>query len=388
MKRYVFYALCILLSLTAFAQSGDLEMYASLYDGARTQQEQLGILRNVADAGAGTGEFYARALGRLLSEYPNVQGSTETAAADSAALLLAAQLGEAGYVEAGTDLWRTVEVFSNALVKAEALAALGKIGAVDLLPQVVQLLTDLNTRPTENREYGARIAYGAILSLENYKDVAGYLPVFFASQGWYTDRIKSQALSSLAVILPDPSEPLTAVIKSPGYIYEVKYHALQIVEASEATTRSKAEVALAAYAAAWGSATSEIRQRSALMSTRKLAIGMIRRYGTEDAAVYPLLERSFKEGADEEEKLGAVAALAALGTDDSARLLSSFLMNYNLRLQSGLINQADERLVRAVIPALGATGRPIARPALNSVLAMDWTGAVKNLATQALRSIR
>ena len=63
-------------------------------------------------------------------------------------------------------------------------------------------------------------------------------------------------------------------------------------------------------------------------------------------------------------------------------------MDFNIRLQRGLMTQADERMVRAVIPALGATGRPIARPALNSVLSMDWTNAVKNLASQALRSIR
>jgi hypothetical protein len=178
------------------------------------------------------------------------------------------------------------------------------------------------------------------------------------------------------------------VIKSPGYTYDIKYHALQVEENSESTTRSKAEVAVTALTAAWNSATSDMRQRASLTGSRKLTISMIRRYGTEDAAVYPLLERCYKEGIDEEEKLGAVATLAALGTDDAARLLSSFLMDFNIRLQRGLINQADERMVRAVIPALGATGRPIARPALNSVLAMDWTNAVKNLASQALRSIR
>jgi HEAT repeat protein len=388
MKQVTLLLVSVFIAFSAAAQSEELEVYSALFDEAGTRVQQYGVLQNVVTSGVGTPEFYAKALDRLLSEYPNVRGSTEIAAADSMARLLAAQLGEAGYAEAGPALWRITEIFVNPLVKAEALQALGKTGAAELLPQVVQLLSDLNLKPTEDREMGNQVAYGAILALESYKDAAGYLPVFFASQGWYLDRVKSQALKSLNVILPDPSETLSEVIRSPGYTYDVKYHALQVEENSESTTRSKADVAVAALTAAWNAATGDMRQRASLTGSRKLAVSMIRRYGTEDASVYPLLERSYKEGVDEEEKLGVLAALAALGTDDSARLLSAFLMDFNIRLQRGLMTQADERMVRAVIPALGATGRPIARPALNSVLSMDWTNAVKNLASQALRSIR
>jgi hypothetical protein len=142
-------------------------MYSALFDGAATRVQQYGVLQNVVSSNAGTPEFYAKALNRLLGEYPNVRGSTETAAADSMARLLAAQLGEAGYAEAGLDLWRTVEIFVNPLVKAEALQALGKTGAAELLPQVVQLLSDLNLKPIEDREMGNQIAYGAILALES-----------------------------------------------------------------------------------------------------------------------------------------------------------------------------------------------------------------------------
>jgi hypothetical protein len=392
MKRYVVLLLLLPVSLGLFAQSEEMEMYTYLYNGANTVVEQLGVLQNVVDANiSDTGDFFPKALTRILREYPDVQrgnSSTEKAAADATVRLLSNVLAEAQYAAAGQDLWRVVQNFSNSLVKSDALIALGKIGAVDLLPQVVLLLSDLNVKPAEDREMAERIAYGAILSLENYKDASGYLPVFFASVGWYSDRIKSQALSSLPKIMADPCEPLTSVIKSPGYTYDVKYAALQIVESSEATSRAKTEVALAAFGEGWRAATGDVRRRGQLASMRKLSSDMIRRYGTEDTSVYPLLERSYKEGIDEEEQLGALATLAALATDDSARLLSSFLMAMNVKLQSGMLVQKDERMVRAIIPALGATGRPIGRPALQSVQAMDWTNAVKNLAAQALRSIR
>jgi hypothetical protein len=392
MKRYIVLLLLLPVSLGLFAQSGEMEMYTYLYNGANTVVERLGVLQNVVNANiSDTGDFFPKALTRILLEYPDIQrgnSSTDKAAADATVRLLANVLGEAQYTAAGQDLWRVVQNFSNSLVKADALVALGKIGAVDLLPQVVLLLSDLNVKPAEDREMTERIAYGAILSLENYKDASGYLPVFFASVGWYSDRIKSQALASLPKIMADPCEPLTSVIKSPGYTYDVKLAALKIVEDSEATSRAKAEVALAAFGEGWRAATGDIRLRGYLASIRKLSGGMIRRYGTEDASVYPMLERSYKEGIDEEEQLGAIATLAALATDDSARLLSSFLMTMNTKLQSGMLVQKDERLVRAIIPALGATGRPIGRPALQSVQAMDWTNAVKNLAAQALRGIR
>jgi hypothetical protein len=389
MKRYVLIGLLCVSALPVFAQSEELEMYTYLYNGAATIVDQLGVLQNMAAAEiSGAGDFYANALERLLAGYPNARGSTERAAADAAARLLANALGEEKYTAAGGNLWRTVEVFSNSLVKADALIALGKAGAMDLLPQVVQLLSDLNTRPSEDREAGERIAYGAVLSLENYKHASGYLPVFFASAGWYSDRVKSRAAASLAVILPDPSGPITSVLQSSGYTYDIKYYALQTIEQSDITARAKAAVAVTALTEAWRASTREPRQRIILANSRKLAINMLRRYGTDDAAVFPLLERSYNEGADEEERLGVVAALAALGSDDAARLLSSFLMAINGRLQSNLITPLDERLIRAIIPALGATGRSIAGPALRSVQALDWTGAVKNLAAEALKGIR
>jgi hypothetical protein len=44
-------------------------------------------------------------------------------------------------------------------------------------------------------------------------------------------------------------------------------------------------------------------------------------------------------------------------------------------------------MVRAVIPALGQTGRPIGRPALQAVISLDWTPAVKQLAENAIKLI-
>jgi HEAT repeat protein len=377
-----------LLVVPAALVAQDMDFYTQQFDNMDTIQGQLGIVRSVAEDGSGGVEFYAHALDRLLTEYPTVTGNNEKKNADDMAKLLCQKLGEAEYTEAGLNLWRVVENFFDPLVKTEALRALGKVQATDLLPQVIQLLTDITNAPATDRLNQEQIAFGAIDGLEAYRDSSGYLPVFFASAGWYSDRVKQRARQALPNIMDNPADPLISVIKSSSYGYGVKYAALEVLEASDVTAQQKAAGAVAALTEAWRASTNQVGQRSILTENRKLALKMVRRYGTEDTNVYPLLERCYKEGADEEEQIAALAALSALATDDSARRLSSFLADMNERLRRGTLSREDERMVRVIIPALGNTGRPLARTALRSVLNLDWTGAVQRLAQDALKKIQ
>jgi hypothetical protein len=270
------------------------------------------------------------------------------------------------------------------------MIALSKIGAAEYLPQIVKILADSNSQPTADRQEGERLAYGAIVALGNYKDISGYLPVYFASRGWYSDRTRSLARITLPNIAEDPSESLINVIKSPGYSYEERYAALQALEASSTAEEKKAEAAFTGLSEGWRAATAEPRQRMILANMRKLAINMVREYGLDEAEVqaeYRLLERSYKEGIDEEERLRAISALSILATDDSVRLLSSFVIALNARLQDGTLTQADERTIRTLIPALGATGKEDGALALRSVQNVSWTNAVKRLASAALKDI-
>ncbi|MDR0403293.1 MAG: hypothetical protein LBH35_06870 [Treponema sp.] len=368
----------------------DLDFYTQQFDSANTIQDQFGIVRSVADEDSGSAEFYAHALDRLLTEYPGISsaGVTGRRIADDMAKLLCQKLGEAEYTASGLNLWRVVENFSDPLVQAEALHALGMVQATDMLPQVIQLLTDINNAPTEDRLGQEQTAFGAVEGLEAYRDSSGYLPVFFVTTGWYSDRVKSRARQALPNIMDNPTDPLVSVIKSSSYGPGVKYAALQVLEASEVTAQQKASGAVASLTEAWRTSTNQAGQRSILTGSRKLALSMVRRYGTEDTNVYPLLERCYREGADEEEQIAALSALSALATDDSARRLSAFLADMNERLRRGTLTREDERMVRVIIPALGNTGRPLARVALRSVLNADWTGAVQRLAQDALKKIQ
>ncbi|HRU28762.1 MAG TPA: hypothetical protein P5082_07340 [Treponema sp.] len=388
MKRFFSLLLIGLSAFGAFASEA-MDVYTFLYEQATSPQERLAVLKSLSDQNIdGAGRLYAQALSQLLQEFPSLKTTAERDAADQSARLLAQLLGNSKYTAAAGDLWRVVENFSNPLVKADALIAMGKLRNVDYAELIEKLLYDLNLKPATDPEAGEKIAYGAILALEKYQQPSGYLPVFFAATGWYNKRIREQAERSLPYIMDNPEVPLTSLIRSSAYTYDIKFLALQRMEASKAPADAKARVAVIALAEGWRASTMDVKQRVQLGNSRKLAIDMIRRYKTEDTTVLPLLERSYKEGIDTEEKLNAVAALSAIGTDDAARLLSNFLLALNAKRKANNITQEDEQLVRAVIPALGATGKSVARPALQAVEYQDWTNYVKTLAQDALKQIK
>jgi hypothetical protein len=394
MKRILTAVLLAFAGTVLFAQSEEVAVWSEMFDSAGTVEEQFVYIKNVSEGGLpGVEEFYAKALKRLLEEFPNLTTRSERDTADSAARILVTRLGEAGYAAAAGDIWQTVEYFSNALVKSDALIALGQTGNKDYLPQVLQLMRDLNSQPQADRdmrERSERIAYGAILSLENYRDPSGYLPVFFASTGWYAERVKNQASISLTAIMEDPTEPLLEVVASPGYTYDIKDLALRTSERSQSSAENKARVAVAALTEGWNAPINDVRQRQVLSQMRKLALSMIRRYTTTDAAAYPQIDKSYNNG-DMDEKLAALQAFSALGTEDSARLVSGYLRTIHQRRLSGTLTTNDEQLVRVIIPVLGnigSIGRSQSRPVLLLVQqSPEWTNAVKNLASEALRQI-
>jgi len=382
--------LLIVAAMLGFAASEEVQVYEYLYNAAPTNAGQLDILQSMVNSRLnGAGEFYAKALRKLVSEYKNIKDVTQKNAADEQAMLLSALLGAEKYNQAAADLWLVVDGFTAPLVKAEALMALGKIRAINYLPQVIRVLESINATPTADRLNGERIAFGAIIALEKYQDPSGYLPVFFASTGWYSDRIKSQAAKSLPLISNNPAPYMLEVVKGSAYNYATKYSALRTIEAARGVdNKEKVTVAVAALAEGWRSASNDVQLRTTLADMRKMSIGMINRYKTDDKAIYPLLERSYTQGVDTQEKLNAIAALASQRTDESAQLLSKFLMELNAKRVSGNIRQEEEQMVRAIIPALGQTGQNIGRSALSAVSASNWTPAVVALADNALKQLR
>ena len=402
-KIFLFVVVLLAAAFVSFASTEEVDVYAFLYRNAVTNSAQLDILQHMAEARLiGAGEFYAQALRRLVSEYNNIRDITERNAAAEQAMILAALLGAERYTQAAPDLWQVVERFTNyPLVRAEALMALGRIRAVDYLPQVIRVLESMNVgAPGGDNLYGERVAFGAIISLEKFGNAQGYLPVFYSSSGWYSRRIRDQATRSLPLISRNPTDFMMQVVNGSAHSIALKLNALQTIEASQVDNADKSRIAVAALAEGWRINVNNQQERLMLANMRKLAIDMINRYRSDDEAIYGLLEQSYSNitRVDTQERLAAIAALASQRTDEAARILSGFLgavdangrfppTSLNGRRQSGVTTRDDEQMVRAIIPALGQTGRIAARPALMAVSNAGWTNAVITLARNALREI-
>lgn len=386
MKRLSLVAALAATAVLSFA-SEELDVYTMLYQQSTSAAERYSVLRNIADANiSGAGALYAQALSQLLKEQPALKTTAEKDTADASARLLVTLIGDEKYAAAAGDLWRVVENFDNPLVKAEALIALGKTRSPEYLPQVLKTINSLNLKPTADPEGGEKIAYGAVIALEKYRALEGYTPVFFASTGWYSRRVRDQALATLPYIVDDPSEPLSAIIKSDNY--PVKLRALEKENESKAPADAKAGVATIALSEGWRAATNDVKEKNTLNQLRKLAIRMLVDASSSNPAAVPFLERSFKEGLDLEEKLSSLTALSVNKSEESAKVLSSILMGLNAKRRTNNITQEDERVIRALLPAMGMQGSVAMKPALQAVEYLDWTNAVKNLATEALKKLQ
>jgi hypothetical protein len=379
-------------SALVFSGTEEIDVYRYLYRNSEKNVDQLDILQNMAEAKlTGAGEFYAWALRQLVTRYKNIISSkdrdatTEKYAADEQAKILAALIGAEKYTPAAADLWLVAESFSDPLAKAEALMALGRIRATGYLPHVVRVLDNLNPVPTPDRLYGERIAFGAIIALEKYQDLSGYLPVFLASVGWYSQRVRTQATKSLPFIAKDrdPSSSMLNLMKSSAYDNSIKKLGLDYIEKiTTASNKGKAEIAVAALAEGHRAAGSNQQMRGVSAEMRRQALDMIRKYKSNDPAVYMLMRRSYTNGFDVQEKIAAINAIASLKTEEAAEMLSEFLTALKLPLTPD-----QDQIIRALIPALGRTERPSARLALTQVTKQDYTPAIKKLATDAINQI-
>ncbi|MDR2193931.1 MAG: hypothetical protein LBP19_05625 [Treponema sp.] len=389
MKRLIIIAL-VSVTIPALFADEELDFYTEQFNNAVTVLEQLGFVKTVVNQNMSDADgFYAMALDRLLFEYPAVKSAQERQAADEMAILLVQQLGNDQYADAGQKVWRVVKTFSNAMVKSESLIALGQMNATDLLPHVVQILVDTNTKGPVNRTSGERIAYGAITALANYKDPSGYAPVFFAANGWYQLWVKKAANETLPLLAEDPAEHLIAIIQDAAYTYDQKLLALKTIEQSSTADENKVKAAIAGITFGWAGSSPSPDLQYKRVQIRKTALGIINTYGAGDdaASILNYLNWSYRYAADEEEQLYAIGAFSTLASDEAVQYLGTYTIELNDKKARRTFNATDERRIRALIAGLGNTQNQNAKLYLQAVLSVQWTHQIQKIAQQALNNL-
>jgi len=369
MKRIIISLCLCFFGMTVFAQN--MSYYTNEYmrpDGSFSHR--LIILETIRQEGiSGIGEFYHDALKFLLLRAPDIRDRTERDAAEKSAIILCQGLGAEKFTNAAPELWHTAEVFdvvrdaNDGNTMQAALIALGQVNGKDFLPQIVQRLNNYNAQTYRNAETRRRVqmaVIGCIYALESFRDISGYRPVFFTSNGSYDTSVKQIARDALPNIVDDPGEIISAIIIDASSDPSVKLLAWNEMLRTRAPDSSKAKVAAAALSTGWIYTTSNRNFVANLSSMRKSAIDTIRQVGVADNSVYDFLERSYSRNfisnsPDYDEIMLTLNALAAVGSDEAVELLMKFLRELNDRRRIGPWGNKETQVFQWVVSCLGAT---------------------------------
>jgi hypothetical protein len=386
MKRTAFVLIFCVLAAGISADE-TAEVYLMLYKKAVGISQKYSAILNIVGLNdnetAGTLAF---ALQELLQEQETYSSRTDQELYGRSVRLLAQALGDYKHAASAPFLWDVVMQVPHPLARAEALISLGKLRDPNYVERIALLLRDLNLAPTADRDEGEKLAYGAILALERFKDVRGFAPVFFAAEGWYSQRVRQQAAKSLPLISSDPTDPILEIIA--GENAERKVRALKAESDSSAPGPRKVQAALAALSKGHSDVARSKTESLALADLRKLALRMLAsQKAREDGAVSGCVA-SYEKGVDDEERLLALAALGASGTDAAANALKDIILKLDAEQRSGVTSEFRDKMAKAAIENAGLTKNKLVKNALSTVAANDtWSGGVILSAKEAIKAI-
>ncbi len=225
-KNHILFILLFLLITVSLSFAGEAaDVWSRLYNRAKTYEQRYEIMLNIAELeDHDLPPFLSAALNDLIVTWRNPVNSSQLTLHNQLIELIVEQLGSLKIRDSADHLFTVVKDAEDPFLKRAALIALGKVSGTAYADEIAMLLRNLNFKPGKASQAEEVVAYGCIAALERFKEPIGYEPVFFASIGWYTDRIKSKAVRSLEVILADPSEILGNIVKN-NSIFRVKLQA-------------------------------------------------------------------------------------------------------------------------------------------------------------------
>lgn len=388
MKRFM----CLVLAIMAMAAplafaSEETEVYRQIYKDAGSLQQKYSAVLNLVGLGdRSVAPILSDALADLLQRQSSYAAGTDKEIFADMVKVLCKALGDYKYDDAATSLWAVVQQLRDPLARAEALIALGKIHATDYVDRIALMLRDLDIAPGPDKLADEQVAYGCILALEKFRDVRGFMPVFYATDAWYTQRVRQQAERSLANIAADPTDPIMELIRTetaPRKLLALNYNA-----SSKAPVERKVEAALLALRVAESSGPRDKAEAKALSEVRKLALRSLIAFKSTKAEGVPLAVFAYSNGFDDEERLLALRSLGVNATDAAATALRDIILKLDADQKAGITDDTRNRMVKAAIENGALTKNHILWAALVAVSSNErWSGGILLAAQTALKEI-
>jgi len=397
-KLKILMLLLLVMVGSQFAVANEIAaMWTRLYERARTLDQKQQIMMNIV-------EQHSRdvipvlndALDEEVRTFRNTANVTEAGRKIELMKMVVKELGRLKAREAVPVVWETVQVVEDPILKAEAIMALGSMGARQYAEDMAMMLRNINFNydAIQNQRKNEIIAYGLVTALGRLGEAVGYEPVFFASQGWYSGQrqVKQQAEKVLQQIVDDPSAQLLKILRT-NDDFELKLAALQAAEKSDAPEIAKAEVAAAAIDEGLNYVGKNKTESRELKMIRLNALMMLKKYPQpENERLLENLSRMLQmyranRVFDEDEMITLLDALGTFTGEEVARPLSDLLNYYNKRRE---VSPPDSyRIVRALIQALGNVGHLAGIEELTIVTISDyWENSMQREAQSAIDKIQ
>jgi len=330
--------------------------------------------------------YLADALDWTLSIRSTIRPGPERETYERLTRLLLSGLADARYSNAAASAMRAVEDSPDPLTKAEALLALGSMRAVEYAERIALMLRDLNLQPTADADYGEKVAFGCILALERLRAPVGFSPLFFASEGWYSKRIRDQAERSLPLVLDDPSDAIAALLRTETPPRMIRAFDLEL--RSGAPAEAKRRVAALALSRGIAYSPRNRTEQNQLSELRVKAMNHLAATGPGDGSAAPDLIEAYRIGSFDE-RLVALKALGAARSAAAAIGLRDIILELDSAQRAGLVDEARNALMRAALQNAAVNASRELAPAIQTVLINSgWSSGVLTLAREAQRAIK
>ena len=296
------------------------------------------------------------------------------------------ELGEIKGQTSSEVVWDVARSAEVPLLKSEALIALGQMRALEYAEPISVILMNLNFNTRSDQEAAEIEAYGAVVALDKMQDSVGFEPLFYASIGWYSDRVTGLADQALLSLNDDPVPALTEVLLSASD-YRAKRAALDLALRTNASDSGKTAVAATALSEGLKYSETDPTRVRQLTNLRADAINAMIALGVPEGDAPRLLNQAADEG-ELDETLIALQALGGSGGDEATGYLADRLSFYNERQASGLALSRDElTVVRQIIYALGESGNQLGLEPLTQMAFLDYTPSLIRESRTAIQKI-
>lgn len=364
-----------------------VRVYGIIMQSAETVQQKYAVAQSLAalnDPGAAIHALDA--LDWILANRSSIRPGSERETYERLTRILVKSLGDWRYTNAASSVMRVVDDSPDPLTRSEALIALGSMRATEYAEKVALILRDLNLAPTEDRDAGETLAYGSILALERMRSPLGFAPLFFASEGWYSRRVREQAERSLPLVLDDPTDAVVEIIEKESLARKIR--AFELLMRSKATGENKIRTAAMALSRGISLSPRNRAEESLLSALRVRSMNALVSQGDRSGNSAADFNEAYRIGSLDE-KLIALRAMGATRSVASAHFLRDIIINLDNVHRRGLVDNDRETLMRAALQNAAMNANKELAPALQAVsLNQGWSGSILNLAATAQRSLQ